>query len=260
MPSENLNISGLQYDIVWEDKDRNIFCIEELINNIDDNCDVIVLPEMFSTGFSMNAKNLAETMNGDTIKWMLNTAKSKDAVITGSLIIKENNYYRNRLLWVDPNGEINYYDKRHSFGLAGENQYFKNGNDMVIFTYKNWKIFASICYDLRFPAWLKNRSDYHILLNVANWPDTRAKHWNSFVNARAIENQSYLIAVNRIGTDGEGRTYSGDSSIIDYDGNVLSKASNTETIINSKLNMQNLLDFRTKFPFLKDQDKFEIIN
>lgn len=260
MSGEFLNVSGLQFDIAWEDKDRNIFRIEEIINSIDDNCDVIVLPEMFTTGFSMNANNLAETMEGDTIKWMLNTAKQKDSVITGSLIIKENNYFRNRLLWINPNGEISYYDKRHSFGLAGENKYFKNGNDTVIFTYKNWRIFASICYDLRFPEWLKNRFDYHVLLNVANWPGTRAKHWNSFVNARAIENQSYVIAVNRIGTDGEGRTYSGDSSIIDYDGNVLNKASNTEIIINAKLSMQILLDFRTKFPFLKDQDKFEIID
>jgi len=260
MPGEFLNISGLQFDIAWEDKDRNIFRIEELINSIDDNCDVIVLPEMFTTGFSMNANVLAETMEGDTIKWMLNTAKQKDSVITGSLIIKENNYFRNRLLWINPKGEISYYDKRHSFGLAGENKYFKNGNDTVIFTYKNWRIFASICYDLRFPEWLKNRFDYHVLLNVANWPGTRVKHWNSFVNTRAIENQSYVIAVNRIGTDAEGRTYSGDSSIIDYDGNVLNKASNTEIIINAKLSMQILLDFRTKFPFLKDQDKFEIID
>lgn len=256
MTYENLNISGLQFNIIWEDKESNIYLIEELINKINYDCDVIVLPEMFTTGFSMNANKLAETMEGDSVKWMKNVAKTKNAVITGSLIINDNNYFRNRLLWITPKGEISFYDKRHSFGLAGETKYYHNGSNVVIFNYKNWKIMASICYDLRFPVWLKNHYDYHLILNVANWPQVRSEHWNSFVKTRAIENQSFLIAVNRVGTDAEGRKYSGDSSIVDFDGNILSSASNSESIISANLNMQNLLKFRYDFPFLKDQDKF----
>jgi predicted amidohydrolase len=254
----DLMISGLQFDIAWEKKDQNIYKIEEMFESIPSGTDIVVLPEMFTTGFSMNAAKLAESMEGNTILWMKSTAKEKKTVIAGSLIIEENQNFRNRLLWVTPDGEISYYDKRHSFGLAGETKYYKNGDEPKIFSYKNWKIFASICYDLRFPVWIKNRYEYHLILNVANWPDTRSAHWNSFLTARAIENQSYLIAVNRIGTDAEGRNYAGDSSIVDYDGNVLTRSENTESIISAKLSMESLMGYRNRFPFLKDQDKYII--
>jgi predicted amidohydrolase len=254
----DLMISGLQFDIAWEKKDQNIYKIGELLESIPDGTDIVVLPEMFTTGFSMNASMLAETMDGNTIQWMKSTAKKKKTVITGSLIIVENRNFRNRLVWVTPEGEISHYDKRHSFGLAGETRYYKNGDEPKIFSYKNWKIFTSICYDLRFPVWMKNRYDYHLILNVANWPDTRSAHWNSFLTARAIENQSYLIAVNRTGTDAEGRNYSGDSSIVDYDGNILTKSANIESVINAKLSMEKLMEYRNRFPFLKDQDKYII--
>jgi predicted amidohydrolase len=254
----DLIISGLQFDIAWEKKDQNICKIEELFESIPFGTDIVVLPEMFTTGFSMNASMLAETMEGDTIQWMKSTAKKKKAVITGSLIIEENRNFRNRLLWVTPGGEISYYDKRHTFGMAGETRYYKNGDEPKIFSYKSWKVFVSICYDLRFPVWMKNKNDYHLILNVANWPDTRSAHWNSFLTARAIENQSYLIAVNRIGTDSEGRNYSGDSSIVDYDGNVLTKSGNTESVINARLSKEKLMEYRNTFPFLKDQDNYII--
>lgn len=249
-----ITISGIQFDIVWENKNANINKLELLLQDIPDNTDIVILPEMFTTGFSMNTKLLAESMDGFTVNWMLEKASMLNKVISGSIIIKENDIYRNRFLWVEPNGNIQYYDKKHSFGLGNEDKFYTNGNKRIIIEYKGWKIFPSICYDLRFPKWLKNTLGYDILLNVASWPKVRAAHWNTFLKSRAIENQSYAIGINRVGIDGNNINYSGDSAIIDFDGNILNYIGNTQGIITTTLSKSKLDNYRKSFPFLKDQD------
>ena len=254
----DLNISAIQFDIEWENKDKNISKIETFLKSVPSDTEIVVLPEMFTTGFSMNTGDLAETMHGDTIQWMKKISLLHNIIVAGSVMIRENKLFRNRFLWIDPKGSVCYYDKRHSFGLAGENENFSAGIKREIFEYKGWRFFPSICYDLRFPVWLKNNIDYHVMLNVANWPSPRSKHWNAFLISRAIENQSYIVGVNRVGKDGEGREYSGDSSIIDFNGNYLNSLRNNEGIVNSTLSLEKLHIFRNKFPFLKDQDTFLI--
>lgn len=253
-----LNISGIQYDINWENREANIEKVEELLVDIPKETDVVLLPEMFTSGFSMNVKELAETMKGNTVDWMLKTAKSLNSVVAGSIIIKENDNFRNRFLWVEPNGEIQYYDKRHSFGLGDEDQYFTSGSIRKIIEYKGWKIFPIICYDLRFPEWIKNNLNYDLIINVANWPSVRAEHWKTFLKSRAIENQSYVFGLNRVGVDALKRHYSGDSAIVDFNGNILDSQNETTGIISASLSKTKLKEFRTNFPFLKDQDQFEI--
>lgn len=252
----DIKISGLQYDIAWEDKERNISKIEMLLKSLPAKTNIILLPEMFSTGFSMNATKLSETMQGDTVRWMKQLSVAFDAVIAGSLIISENNIFRNRFIWIDPDGHISFYDKRHSFGMALEDQFYTRGNKREIFTYKDWNFMPGICYDLRFPVWLKNDLNYHVLLNVANWPSSRAKHWNAFLLSRAIENQAYVVGINRIGQDAENRHYCGDSSVIDFDGNILSKLGEIEGIVSSILSYEKQQNYRNRYPFLKDQDRF----
>jgi omega-amidase len=252
----DLIISGLQYDIFWEDKDNNISKIENMLKSLPAGTDIILLPEMFTTGFSMNAGKLAETMEGESVQWMKRVSVQFNAIIVGSLIIRENTFFRNRFIWVDPKGNISFYDKRHSFGLAKEHEFYVNGNRREIFTYKEWNFLPSICYDLRFPVWLKNNLNYHVILNVANWPSTRAKHWNTFLVSRAIENQAYMVGINRIGKDGAERNYRGDSTIVDFDGNVLNRLGETEGIISSTISFEKLQNYRNKYPFLKDQDIF----
>jgi len=252
----NLIISGIQFDIIWEDKVANIEKLTAMLDDVPSSTDIVLLPEMFTTGFSMNTVQLGETMDGKTVNWMQSTAKRIDKVIAGSIIIKDGDVYRNRFLWVEPNSEIQFYDKRHSFGLGDEDKYFSNGNTQKIISYKSWKILPIICYDLRFPEWIKNRFEYDLIINVANWPDVRANHWRTFLKARAIENQSYVFGLNRIGTDSKNRHYSGDSAIIDYNGDVLSYLGENDGILSATLSKEKLKTFRKSYPFLKDQDKF----
>lgn len=254
----NLTISALQYDIMWENPKENLLKLDKLILDVPNNSDVILLPEMFTTGFSMNTEEMAESMDGSTVNWMRGKAKTLNKVIAGSIIIEDDSKYRNRFLWVEPNGSIQYYDKRHSFGLGGEDEHFTNGNKRVVIKYKNWKIFPIICYDLRFPEWIKNNLDYDIIINVANWPVERSEHWKSFLNARAIENQAYVVGLNRIGIDEMDRNYIGDSAIINFDGNAMQRLGNIEGIMNAKFTKNPLDNYRSQFPFLKDQDSYHI--
>lgn len=258
----SLHISIIQTNLFWEDKSANISMLEEKINSITKKTEIVILPEMFSTGFSMNPSALAETMDGPTVNWMKKMAADKKIILTGSVIIQENNQYYNRLLWVLPNGTIGHYDKRHRFAFAAEDQHYSNGHKRLIAQVKGWKINLQICYDLRFPVWARQQSEqepeYDILLYVANWPERRNYAWKTLLTARAIENQSYVIGVNRVGEDGKGIYHSGNSMVIDPLGEVLYHKEHDEDIYTIQLEKNTLTEIRTKFPFWKDADDFLI--
>jgi omega-amidase len=249
-----MNVTLIQTDLFWENIDNNLKMFDEKITIIKDT-NLIILPEMFTTGFSMNVNILSETMNGKTIKWMLDWARVKNAVIAGSIIIKENNLFYNRFIWAEPNGGIKYYDKKHLFSMANEDQSYSPGNQKIIIEYLGWKICPLICYDLRFPIWNRNLEDYDIAIYVANWPEKRANHWKSLLMARAIENQCFVLAVNRIGIDGKGLNYSGDTSIIDPTGDIIFQKSNEESTYQYLLKKEELQNIRKNLPFLKDRDQ-----
>lgn len=255
---ENLRISLVQADLKWEDKAANLATFQELSGPLQGCTDVVVLPEMFSTGFSMNTQALAEPMNGPSIAWMKDLAKALNAVVTGSLIITENEQYYNRQIWMAPDGAISIYDKRHLFTLANEQDYYSAGQERVVFTYKGWKIFPQICYDLRFPVWSRNTIDYDLLIYIANFPAKRRHAWNSLLIARAIENQVYTVGVNRIGEDPNGLSYSGDSRLIDYAGETIFHAAHHESVFTTTLSYQKQVHFRSKLQFLPDRDQFDI--
>lgn len=248
----------IQTDIIWEDAEKNRNNFEEKINTIASDVDLIVLPEMFTTGFSMHPEAIAETMEGDSISWLKTLAKSKNTAITGSLVIKENNNFYNRLVFVFPSGEIQYYDKRHLFSLAGEEKVYTPGIQKLIIEYKGWKICPLICYDLRFPVFSRNTEEYDLLLYVASWPTPRINAWDALLKARAIENMCYTIGVNRIGEDGNKYPYSGHSQVIDFLGNTIIGPLEEETIFIAELDKLSLLETRKKLDFLNDRDVFEI--
>lgn len=258
--SKKLKIALIQTNLVWENPEQNKINISKKINDITDGVDLIILPEMFTTGFTMNPYDFAETMGGKFILWLKSIAKSKNAAITGSLIIKENDNYYNRLVFVLPSGDIQTYDKRHTFTFAGEDKVFSAGNKKLIIDYKGWKICPLICYDLRFPVWARNIEDYDLLIYVANWPKPRIKAWNTLLKARAIENMSYCVGVNRVGIDLRGNTYTGNSSVYDSLGKKISKIKpgieSTEIVT---LNRDELIQIREKFQFLNDRDDFELL-
>jgi len=257
--SNLLTVTYIQADLVWENAAQNRNNFEAKILDLKDNTDLIVLPEMFTTGFAMQPEHLAENMNGPTVKWMLQLAKVKNSAICGSIIIKEGEQYYNRFLFVTPAGEIQFYNKRHLFSLAGEHERYQNDNKQVIINYKGWKICPLICYDLRFPVWSRNTSNYDVLIYVANWPKPRVTAWNTLLKARAIENMSYVVGVNRVGTDPNEHEYTGNSMILDELGNEMTPlAEGNESIITTTLSKEKLLASRNKFNFLGDQDKFEI--
>ena len=266
MPS--LTITIIQTNLHWEDKILNLAMLEEKINSIDKKTEVVVLPEMFSTGFSMKAKELAETMNGETVAWMRRIAAKKKIILTGSLIIVENEQYFNRLIWMLPNGQMGLYDKRHLFAFAGEDQYYTAGNKRLIASVKGWKINLLVCYDLRFPVWSrqgqhggdeKQHPEYDVLIYVANWPEKRIQMWKTLLQARAIENQSFCIGVNRVGNDGNSIYHSGNSMIVDPLGKVLFQQNDNETIHTITLEKEELETIRHKMPFWLDADPFIII-
>jgi omega-amidase len=248
-----MNITIIQSHLHWEDVSSNLLMFENKIEKLE-KTDLIVLPEMFTTGFSMNTTKLAEKMDGKTIEWMFEMAKKSNSVITGSLIIEEQKKYFNRLIWMKPDGTCEYYDKKHLFSMAKEDEYFSPGSSKKAFSLNSWKICPFICYDLRFPIWNRNDIDYDAALYVANWPQKRSLHWKSLLLARAIENQCYVVAVNRVGMDGKNLQYSGDSSIIDPLGNILFQLSEKEAEYNCKLDKVHLNKIREDFPFLKDRD------
>lgn len=257
---QQLTVSLIQANLEWENAPQNRIDFEEKITAIKEHTDVIILPEMFTTGFAMQPKHLAETMNGNTVIWMQQMAKNKQAAICGSIIIIEDNNYYNRFLFVKPNGSIQYYNKRHLFSLAGEHEHYKNDNTQVIIEYKDWRICPLICYDLRFPVWSRNTKNYDVLLYVANWPKPRINTWNTLLKARAIENMSYVVGVNRIGTDPNGNEYTGNSIVLDALGNELSPLSeNNDICMTTTLSKKEQQTVREKFNFLNDKDVFTLM-
>ena len=256
-----LKVIGIQTDLVWENPSENRTNLAKLIHQLDNDVDLIVLPEMFTSGFTMEPNKVAETMDGKTIDWMKTIAKNKNCAITGSLIITENDNFYNRLLFVHPSGKIEMYDKRHSFTLAGEHEKYTSGNATLIVNYKGWKICPFICYDLRFPVWSRNTKNYDLLIFMANWPVKRINAWDILLKARGIENMSYTIGVNRIGLDANDYKYSGHSAIIDYLGKELSiLEANKSGIVTAILNRKNQNKTRNSLGFLNDKDTFEILN
>jgi len=254
---QDLTVTIIQTDLIWENGPANIAKFDSLIKKVPDNSDLVILPEMFTTGFSMNADKLAETADGGTVRWMKEKSKKGNMDLVGSLIIKENSKYYNRLFLVKPDGMIFTYDKRHLFRMATEHNVYSQGNDNITIELKGWRIRPLICYDLRFPAWVRNRdNDYDLLIFIANWPERRARHWKTLLQARAIENQVYTIGVNRVGRDGKNIIYSGDSMIIDPIGNVLFHEENNEIVQTEILSFSTLTNYREKFPVWKDADNF----
>lgn len=251
-------VSLIQSDIIWEDKNSNLRKYQEQIDKIE-STELIVLPEMFTTGFSMSPKNISEKMDGETIQWMKQNAHKMNSAICGSIIIEEDDKYFNRFIWVNPDGSTHQYDKRHLFSYAGENDNYTPGDSKIIIEYKGWKICPLICYDLRFPVWSRNSEDYDLLIYVANWPDKRKSAWKSLLTARAIENQCYVIGVNRVGEDSK-NYYSGDSSLINALGETLYTNSHIEEIYSNTISKYDLNKVRTQLPFLNDKDNYKIIS
>jgi omega-amidase len=258
---DNLKITVFQGYLFWENIDKNLQNIALRLSGIREKTNLIILPEMFNTGFSMNAAELAEPMGGVTMKWMHKTASQYDCVITGSIIIKENEKYYNRLIWMRPDGTYECYDKRHLFALGKEHQTYTAGAKKLIVELNGWKICPMICYDLRFPVWLRNvDGEYDLMLIVANWPERRALHWRSLIPARAIENQAYVIGVNRVGHDGNEIYHSGDSTCIDPNGNVVYYKRDEEDVYTFSIIADEVKKTRRALPFLKDMDKFNIVD
>lgn len=253
-----LKVSIVQSDLHWHDARENREMFSLAIQNIKERTDLIVLPEMFTTGFSMDAPGLAEPMDGDTVVWMKQIAATHGAAVCGSVIIVDGNTYFNRFICVMPDGSAATYDKRHLFRLADEHSHYAPGNILQTFEIKGFRIRPMICYDLRFPVWSRNRGDYDLLLYVANWPSRRHNAWATLLRARAIENLSYLAGVNRVGLDGNDLPYIGGSAIIDYLGNDLVDLGDQEGTGTATLDLATLRNFRDKFPFDKDADEFAL--
>jgi len=261
-----MKVTYIQTRLHWEDREKNLSHFDALINSIKEETNLILLPEMFTTGFSMNPKKTAEPANGSTLKWMQQKAKEKNAVICGSVAVKDRENYFNRLFWVQPNGEFYTYNKRHLFSMGKEDEHFKAGAKKLIAHYEAWNFCPLVCYDLRFPVWSRNKFkskegtwDYDVLIYVANWPEARTYPWKQLLIARAIENQCYVIGVNRIGKDGNGISHAGESLVIEPKGTVISKPNtNQECIETLSLDKILLDEFRTAFPVGRDGDAFSV--
>ena len=260
-----LKVTIVQSPLHWESVEHNLEMFSRKLAPLNEPGGIIVLPEMFNTGFTMRSEYLAEPTGGKTMQWMAALAKEKDSVITGSLIIKENSDYFNRLAWMLPDGSFKTYDKRHLFRMAGEHKHFSTGRQKLIVNFKEWRICPLVCYDLRFPVWSRNRNlvngepEYDCLIYVANWPERRNTAWKTLLQARAIENQCYVIGVNRIGTDGNDISYSGDSAIIDPKGTIISNTNpGQESMETVSLSYPELKNYRKSFPVSIDADEFEL--
>jgi len=262
----SLSVGVIQSSLHWEDKSANLQMFEGKINSIKEATELVILPEMFNTGFSMQPEKLAEPMDGPTIQWMKAIAKKKNVILAGSLIIKDGDDYFNRLIWMLPSGQYGWYDKRHRFAYAGEDKQFAAGEKRLIASVNGWKIQLLVCYDLRFPVWARQQPsngegfEYDVLVYVANWPDRRIHAWRTLLQARAIENQCYVIGCNRVGEDGNNICYNGSSMIVGPLGEILYEKKEDEDIITYKLQKEKLVEVRTGFPFWKDADSFQILN
>lgn len=266
----SLTITIIQTNLHWENKAANLQMLEDKINAIPQATELVILPEMFSTGFSMNPAALAETMDGETVSWMKTIAIKNRIILTGSIIIKENDQFFNRLIWMLPNGELGFYNKRHRFGFAGEDKQYSAGSKRLIAAVKGWKINLQVCYDLRFPVWARQQllakdnhqptPEYDLLINVANWPEKRSHAWKTLLCARAIENQCFVVGVNRVGKDGNGIYHSGNSMVIDPLGEVYYHLADEEDVFTITLQKETVDQTREKFPFWKDGDAFRIMD
>lgn len=263
-----LTVSLIQSVLHWQNKPANLAMFEQKLQSIQQKTEVVILPEMFNTGFSMQPHQLAEPMDGDTIQWMKRLCWQKKIILTGSLSISENEHFYNRLIWMLPNGQMGWYDKRHLFGYAGEHEKFSAGQKRLIASVKGWRINLQVCYDLRFPVWARqvqhannvyHGPEYDVLIYVANWPDRRANMWKTLLQARAIENQCYCIGVNRVGADGNNIYHSGNSMIVDPLGDILYQKEHDEDVFTYTLDRGHLESVRHKMPFLKDADSFKIM-
>jgi predicted amidohydrolase len=266
-----LHVTCIQSSLHWQDKEANLKMFDEKIRAIEGYTEIVVLPEMFSTGFSMQPEVYAESMDGPTVSWMKKLSAEKRVIITGSVIIREEDKFYNRLIWMLPNGEYGVYDKRHLFGYAQEDAHYSQGNKRLVASVKGWRVNLMVCYDLRFPVWARQSNsffnpmediepEYDLIIYAANWPERRAHAWKTLLQARAIENQCYVVGLNRVGSDGNEISYSGDSMIIDPLGEVLVTNHGEEKNLSAILEKKHLQEVRTKFPFLKDADKFIIEN
>jgi predicted amidohydrolase len=269
-----LTITTIQTNLHWEDKTANLQMLEQKISSIKEKTEIVALPEMFSTGFSMKPEKLAETMDGETVQWMKRVAAEKKIILTGSVIMCQTTasgltHYYNRLIWMQPDGEYGYYDKRHRFAFAGEDEQYTAGTKRMITSVKGWKINLLVCYDLRFPVWARQaplsarrgvgaEAEYDLLIYVANWPERRIHAWKTLLQARAIENQCYVVGVNRVGDDGNNIHYSGESMVVDALGEVLYQKKDEEDVFTITLDKEKLQTIREKFPFWKDADEFQI--
>lgn len=258
-----LAVTTIQTNLVWENKSANLSLLEEKIMGLQ-QAEVVVLPEMFSTGFSMQPEVFAEPMDGQTVQWMQRISQAKNVVLTGSLMIAADGHFYNRMLWVLPNGQMGFYDKRHLFSMAGEQQHYTSGQRRLIVSVKGWRMLLQVCYDLRFPVWTRQQmqqdgaAEFDAIIYVANWPERRAMAWKTLLQARAIENQCFTIGVNRIGEDGNEVYHSGDSSIFDPAGHMLYQCAHKEDIHTEWLDGAQLQDIRERLPFLQDADRFHI--
>ncbi|MBG9375430.1 amidohydrolase [Panacibacter sp. DH6] len=265
----SLTITLIQTKLFWEDRQANLSMLSEKIDSIKEQTELVVLPEMFTTGFSMRPHALAETMDGDAVAWMKETARNKRVILTGSLIIKEHDRYFNRLIWMLPNGTYGFYDKRHLFAFAGEDKFYQPGSRRLIASVKGWRVNLQVCYDLRFPVWARqqqmlveeaDKCEYDLLLYVANWPERRKNAWITLLQARAIENQCFVAGVNRVGEDGNDIYHSGNSMVVSPLGEVLYTKEHQEDIFTVTLQKNVLDETRSRFPFWKDADYFTILN
>ncbi len=254
----DLNVSLLQRELHWEAPQANRDQFSADFEQLATNTDLVVLPEMFTTGFSMASEKIAEDDASETLPWLLESAKQLDAAICGSLAVRENGAVYNRLLFVTPAGDTHVYDKKHLFRMSGEDKHYAAGEERKIVEWRDWRICLQICYDLRFPVWTRNRDDYDLLLFVANWPAKRRMHWRQLLIARAIENQAYCIGLNRVGSDGNGLDYSGDSLVLAADGVILEDCKDRSGIFSSTLDYEQMATYRRKFPCHRDADAFSL--
>lgn len=259
----SLTITLIQSNIFWEDKTTNLEMFQKKIESIKEKTEIVILPEMFNTGFSMKPEIFAETMDGETVQWMKKISSAQKIILVGSLMIEENGKYFNRLIWMLPNGDYGIYDKRHLFAYAQENEHYTAGNKKLIASVKGWKINLQVCYDLRFPVWARqspgdSENKYDLLINVANWPEKRSLAWKTLLRARAIENQCFVVGVNRVGEDGDKISYNGGSTIIDPLGEIIYEKEKEEDIFTYTLQKEKVTESRNHYPFWRDADDFMI--
>ena len=256
---ESLRITLAQVDLEWENPLQNRLNLETQIRQLKGRSDLVVLPETFTTGFSMCSSDLAESMDGSTVKWLINLSRTTQLAIGGSLLIKDNGLYYNRFVFVTPDSEISFYDKRHLFSIGGESNCFTSGNRRLVVNYLGWRIAPYVCYDIRFPVWCRNLNDTDLMIFSANWPASRSDVWKILLKARAIENQVYVAGVNRVGIDGNDVSYIGESQLINSRGEVLQEIGSSSTgFFTYEISKKELIGFREKFPVSNDADRFSI--